>query len=76
LWLMVDVRLKLGFGGLIPVTPGQKLLENRPKKRPNFVTAGAPGRGVLRFWGGGIQESRSFFGLKWPKNRKSVRLRG
>jgi len=40
------------------------------------VTAGAPGRGVLRFWRGGIQESRSFFGQKRPKNRKIDRLRG
>jgi len=38
--------------------------------------SGAPGRGVLRFWVGGIQESRSFFGQKRPKNQKIVRFRG
>jgi len=38
--------------------------------------SGSPGRGVLRFWGGGIQESRSFFDQKRPKNQKSEQLRG
>jgi len=35
-----------------------------------------PGRGVLRFWTGGIQESRSDFGHFWPKIREIVRFRG
>jgi len=47
-----------------------------PKRGLKFVTAGAPGRGVLRFPAGGIQESRSFLGQKRPKNRKIDRLRG
>jgi len=29
-----------------------------------IVFSGAPGRGVLRFFGQGIQEARSFFGKK------------
>jgi len=36
----------VGWGG---ATIGQKVMKNRPKKGLIFVTAGAPGRGVLRF---------------------------
>jgi len=60
---------KMGLGG-------EKWQEIGAEKGWNFVTAGAPGRGVLRFSTGGIQESRSFLGQKRAKNQKSVRLRG
>jgi len=42
-------------------------------KMPLF---GPLGRGVLRFWGRGIQDSRSYFGHFWPKIREMVRFRG
>jgi len=51
---------------------GQNPQKTGPKKRGPR----APGRGVLRFWGGGIQESRSYFGQKRPKNQKIDRFRG
>jgi len=51
--------------------------EKMPQKRgPKNRVWGPPGRGVLRFWGGGIQESRSYFGQKRPKNQKIDRFRG
>jgi len=55
---------------------GVKIGKLGAKTGPKIVFSGAPGRGVLRFWGRGIQESRSFFGLKWPKNQKIDRFRG
>jgi len=51
---------------------GENTQKRGLKKRPRR----SPGRGVLRFWVGGIQESRSFFGQKRPKNQKSEQLRG
>jgi len=47
-----------------------------PKTGPKIVVFGSPGRGVLRFWTGGIQESRSDFSQKRPKNQKIDRFRG
>jgi len=37
---------------------------NPPKSGPKIRVLGAPGRGVLRFFGRGIQQARSFFGKK------------
>jgi len=53
-----------------------KIRENAPKMGPEKVVSGAPGRGVLRFSIGGIQESRSFLGQKRAKNQKSEQFRG
>jgi len=53
-----------------------KLQKNSQKRSPKKVVLGSPGRGVLRFWVGGIQESRSFLGQKRAKNQKMARLRG
>jgi len=50
--------------------------QNSPKIGPKKRARGPPGRGVLRFWGGGIQESRSYFSQKRAKNQKSGRFRG
>jgi len=56
---------------------GTKIHPKSGKKRVRKSVFGrAPGRGVLRFSGGGIQESRSFLGQKRAKNRKIDRLRG
>jgi len=38
----------------------QKVKKNRPKKGLIFVTAGAPGRGVLRFLRGGYRRPVHF----------------
>jgi len=58
--LMIDVLVLVleGSGGFLcwggeGATIGQKDTEIGPEKGPNFVTAGAPGRGVLRFLPGG-----------------------
>jgi len=51
-------------------------LKNAQKRGPEKRARGPPGRGVLRFWVGGIQESRSFLDQKRPKNQKIDRLRG
>jgi len=47
-----------------------------PKIGPKKRARGPPGRGVLRFWGGGIQESRSYFSQKRAKIQKIDRFRG
>jgi len=39
---------------------GQKVGKNRPKRGLIFVTAGAPGRGVLRFLAGGYRRPVHF----------------
>jgi len=62
---MVEVRLKWW-----------KCRKNAQKTGPKKWVWGPPGRGVLRFWGGGIQESRSFLGQKRAKNQKSEQFRG
>jgi len=50
--------------------------KNARKTGPKKWPRGPPGRGVLRFSIGGIQESRSFLGQKRAKNQKMCRLRG
>jgi len=55
-----------------PENSPQNSQKTGPKKWPRR----SPGRGVLRFWGGGIQESRSYFSQKRAKNQKSGRFRG
>jgi len=42
---------------------GRKRHEIRPKIGPNFVTAGAPGRGVLRFFAGGYRNPVHFLAI-------------
>jgi len=54
----------------------EKMQKNVQKTAPKKWARGPPGRGVLRFWTRGIQESRSFLGQKRAKNQKMCRLRG
>jgi len=55
---------------------GVRSPKKQPKTGPKKRGPGPPGRGVLRFWTGGIQESRSFLGQKRAKNQKSEQFRG
>jgi len=64
------------FDGSRRIKKVRKTVKIAPKSTPKKGSRGPPGRGVLRFWGGGIQESRSFFGKKRPKNQKSEQFRG
>jgi len=51
---------KIGMGIKNKTLGGQEIPSKIAQKRgPKIRVLGAPGRGVLRFWGGGIQESRS-----------------
>jgi len=45
---------------VLVVFRGRKGTKNRPEKGLIFVTAGAPGRGVLRFFAGGYRNSVHF----------------
>jgi len=74
-------RRGVGYGSFTDIlrhhaSPAQKSQNLGPKKGSEISVFGSPGRGVLRFWGGGIQESRSYFGQKRPKNQKIDRFRG
>jgi len=51
-WVLVDVWRN-------GIQVDRKYPQNTQKRGPKIVFSGTPGRGVLRFWGGGIQESRS-----------------
>jgi len=55
---------------------GLKRRESAPDRGPKKSILGPLGRGVLRFGRRGIQESRSYFGQKWPFFHKICRFRG